>query len=152
MGTLWSVLYFYCNWQIPAPKKIKTQHGSGREWESFFRDWNGTGFSPSFFVGLGWDFFFVGVGRERFENPLPCHPLLDTHDPDAGLSLLASFSVSTNHFILGKPHKRLAILEMLWPSLAITMWPLSKSLRSFRLAIFSASNTWNSRANWSLPA
>ncbi len=34
-------------------KKQKTQHGSGREWESFFREWNGTGFSPSFFVGLG---------------------------------------------------------------------------------------------------
>ncbi len=33
--------------------KKKKQHGSGREWESFFREWNGTGFSPSFFVGLG---------------------------------------------------------------------------------------------------
>ncbi len=32
------------------------------------------GFSPSFFMGLGQD-FFVEVGRERFENPLPCHPL-----------------------------------------------------------------------------
>ncbi len=33
--------------------------------------------SPSFFVGLGRDdIFFVGVWRERFENPLPCHPLV----------------------------------------------------------------------------
>ncbi len=33
--------------------------------------------SPSFFVGLGRDdIFFVGVGREKFENPLPCHPLV----------------------------------------------------------------------------
>ncbi len=41
---------------------------------------DGTGFSPSFFVWLGRDgiffFFFVGVGRERFENSLPCHPLV----------------------------------------------------------------------------
>ncbi len=59
VGTLWSVLYFYCNWQVPAKKKKKTQHGSGREWESFFRDWNGMGFSPSFFrgIGTGQDFF-----------------------------------------------------------------------------------------------
>ncbi len=34
-------------------KQQQQQHGSGREWESFFREWNGTGFSPSFFVGLG---------------------------------------------------------------------------------------------------
>ncbi len=26
-------------------KNKKQQHGSGREWESFFREWNGTGFS-----------------------------------------------------------------------------------------------------------
>ncbi len=32
------------------------------------------GFSPSFLMGLG-QVFFVEVGRERFENPLPCHPL-----------------------------------------------------------------------------
>ncbi len=31
-------------------------------------------------IGTGRDFFFVGVGRERFENPLPCHPLLSTVD------------------------------------------------------------------------
>ncbi len=34
------------------PKK-KKNHGNGREWESFFREWNGTGFSPSFFCGSG---------------------------------------------------------------------------------------------------
>ncbi len=38
---------------IKKIKNKKQQHGSGREWESFFREWNGTGFSPSFFVGLG---------------------------------------------------------------------------------------------------
>ncbi len=30
-------------------------------------------------MGLGRDkifFFFVGVGQERFENPLLCHPLV----------------------------------------------------------------------------
>ncbi len=34
-------------------KKKKKKHGTGREWESFFREWNGTGFSPSFFRGIG---------------------------------------------------------------------------------------------------
>ncbi len=39
------------------------------------------GFSPSFFVGLGRDkIFFVGMGWDRFGNPLPCHPLLCTPD------------------------------------------------------------------------
>ncbi len=38
---------------VIGKKKKKQQHGSGREWESFFREWNGTGFSPIFFVGLG---------------------------------------------------------------------------------------------------
>ncbi len=41
---------------------------------------DGTGFSPSF----SWDWvrnrlIFVGVGRERFENSLLCHPLTHTH-------------------------------------------------------------------------
>ncbi len=43
--------------------------GLGRDgiFPQFFSwDWDGTGF------------IFVGVGRERFENPLPCHPLLHT--------------------------------------------------------------------------
>ncbi len=30
MGTLWSVLYFYCNWQLSAKKNKKT---TTREWE-----------------------------------------------------------------------------------------------------------------------
>ncbi len=30
VGTLWSVLYFYCNWQLSAKKKKKT---TTREWE-----------------------------------------------------------------------------------------------------------------------
>ncbi len=51
VGTLWSVLYFYCNWQLSAKKKKKTQHGSGREWESFFREWNGI--FLQFFRGIG---------------------------------------------------------------------------------------------------
>ncbi len=51
VGTLWSVLYFYCNWQISAKKK-KT-----REWEGM-----GVillGFSPNFSVGLGRDEIFL---------------------------------------------------------------------------------------------
>ncbi len=58
-------------------KKLLNTTREWGEWESFFQDWNGTGFPPSFFVD--WDrmgFVFVGVGRERFENPLLCHPLL----------------------------------------------------------------------------
>ncbi len=40
--------------------------GTGRDFPPIFSwDWDGTRF-----------FFFVGVGREKFENPLPCHPLL----------------------------------------------------------------------------
>ncbi len=76
MGTLWSVLYLYCNWQISAKKK----HGSEREWESFFREWTGRDIPPVF--SWDWDgkrYIFVGVGRERFENSLPCHPLTHTH-------------------------------------------------------------------------
>ncbi len=36
------------------------------------------GIFPQFFrgIGTGRDSFFVGVGRERFENSLPCHPLV----------------------------------------------------------------------------
>ncbi len=44
------------------------KRNNGREWESFFREWNWTGFYPSFFVD--WDgkrFIFVGVGRERLK-------------------------------------------------------------------------------------
>ncbi len=77
VGTLWSVLYFYCNWQLSAKKKKKPT------WE-----WEGMGvilpgverdFPPVF--SWDWDgkrLIFVGVRRERFENSLPCHPLLRT--------------------------------------------------------------------------
>ncbi len=51
VGTLWSVLYFYCNWQLSKKKKKKNQHGSGREWESFFREWNRI--FLQFFRGIG---------------------------------------------------------------------------------------------------
>ncbi len=51
LGTLWSVLYFYCNWQLSAKKQKKQQHGSGREWESFFWEWNGI--FLQFFRGIG---------------------------------------------------------------------------------------------------
>ncbi len=57
----------------------KQQHGSGREWESFFREWAGRDFPPVF--SWDWDgkrLIFVGVRRERFENSLLCHPLLRT--------------------------------------------------------------------------
>ncbi len=57
-------------------KKKKQQHGSWREWESFFREWTGRDFPPVFsWDWVGKRFIFVGVGRERFENSLPCHPL-----------------------------------------------------------------------------
>ncbi len=40
----------------------------GRDFPPVFSwDWDGT------------RFFSVGVGRERFENPLPCHPLICSH-------------------------------------------------------------------------
>ncbi len=86
MGTLWSVLYFYCNWQLSAKKKTTT-----REWEGMGVILPGVerdGTFLQFFRGIGtgrdkfsWDWdgkrlIFVGLGRERFENSLPCHPLL----------------------------------------------------------------------------
>ncbi len=60
-------------------KNKKKRHGSGREWESFFREWTGRDFPPVY--SWDWDgkrFIFVGVGRERFENSLPCHPLFQS--------------------------------------------------------------------------
>ncbi len=57
----------------PAPLVTINNTGSGREWESFFREWNGTGFSPSFFVGLGREEInFCGTGE--VENSLPVSP------------------------------------------------------------------------------
>ncbi len=39
------------------------------------------GIFPQFFrgIGTGRDNFFVGVGRERFENSLPCHVLMQSN-------------------------------------------------------------------------
>ncbi len=53
--------------------------GNGRHSSGSGRD----GIFPQFFVGLGRDEInFVGVGRERFENSLPCHPLIPTTLPE----------------------------------------------------------------------
>ncbi len=51
VGTLWSVLYFYCNWQLSKKKKKKTQEWEGmgvilpgveRDFPPVFsRDWDG---------------------------------------------------------------------------------------------------------------
>ncbi len=50
VGTLWSVLYFYCNWQLSAKKQNNNTGVGGNGSHS---SGSGTGFSPSFFVGLG---------------------------------------------------------------------------------------------------
>ncbi len=48
-------------------KKKKQQHGSGREWESFFREWTGWDFPPVF----SWDWdgkrlkFVMHFGNRR---------------------------------------------------------------------------------------
>ncbi len=57
-------------------KKIKIQHGSGSHS-------SGSGTGRDFPLVFSWDWdgkrlIFVGVGRERFENSLPCHPLART--------------------------------------------------------------------------
>ncbi len=52
VGTLWSVLYFYCNWQLSAKKK-KKKNNTGVGVNGSHSSGSGTGFSPSFFVGLG---------------------------------------------------------------------------------------------------
>ncbi len=77
VGTLWSELYFDCNWQISAKKKKKHNTGVGGSHSS------GSGTGRDFPPVFSWDWdgkrlFFVGVGRERFENSLPCHPLIVT--------------------------------------------------------------------------
>ncbi len=51
------------------------KHGCGREWESFFRDWNGMGFSPSYFMGLGRDkIFFCWSGTRAVWKSTPVSP------------------------------------------------------------------------------
>ncbi len=65
----------------------KEENNTTREWEGMGVIHLGLGrdgISSSCFVGLGRDgkgfififVFFVGVGRERFESPFPCHPLV----------------------------------------------------------------------------
>ncbi len=55
--------------------KKKKRHGSGREWESFFQEWNGTGFPPSFFVGLGREeIHFCGSGTGKVWEFTPLSP------------------------------------------------------------------------------
>ncbi len=69
--------------------------------------------------GTGWDFppvflwdwdgkrlIFVGVGRERFENSLPCHPLVSKYlmqiiflDRSSKITLV-SLSATHTHFLL----------------------------------------------------
>ncbi len=51
VGTLWSVLYFDCNWQLSAKKKKTTTRDVGGNGSHSSE--SGTGFPPSFFVG--WD-------------------------------------------------------------------------------------------------
>ncbi len=51
VGTLWSVLYFYCNWQISAKKNKNTT----REWEGIGVILPGVerdGIFPQFFRGI----------------------------------------------------------------------------------------------------
>ncbi len=82
MGTLWSVAYYILTVTDRfRQKKKKTQHGSGREWESFFREWNGTGFFPSFFVGLGREeIHFCGSGKgEVWEFTSVSPPVEERH-------------------------------------------------------------------------
>ncbi len=56
--------------QLTDKKKKKGVGGNGSNFSRM-------GFTPNFFVGLGGTiFFFVGVGWERCENPLPFHPLV----------------------------------------------------------------------------
>ncbi len=52
------------------------------------------GFSPQFFRGIemGQDFCFVGVGWERFENPLLCHT--STLNNSFNISLVLHFIFS----------------------------------------------------------
>ncbi len=73
VGTLWSVLYFYCNWQISAKKTTTT-----REWEGMgviLPGVDGTGFSPSFLVGLGREEInFCGSGTGEVWEFTPVSP------------------------------------------------------------------------------
>ncbi len=72
----WACCDLHCIFTVTdrfQPKK--PQHGSVRELESFFWDWDGTGFSPSFFVGFGLDgIFFCGSGMGKVWKSTPVSP------------------------------------------------------------------------------
>ncbi len=62
-------------------KKNNNNTGVGGNESHFSGSGTGRDFPPVF----SWDWvgkrlIFVGVGRERFENSLPCHPLPQTND------------------------------------------------------------------------
>ncbi len=73
---------YYIFTVINSYKKTKKQtpHGSGREWESFFREWNGTGFPPVF----SWDWdgkrlkFVMHFGNRRWAPGLMRHLAWET--------------------------------------------------------------------------
>ncbi len=60
MGTLWSVLYFYCNWQISAKKKKTTT----REWEGMGVIFPGVE-RDGIFPGEVWEFTPVSPSSAR---------------------------------------------------------------------------------------
>jgi len=65
-----TVFYFFYD----RFRQKEIQH-SGRERESFFRDWNGKGFSPSFFVWLGRDgILFCGSVTVEIWKSTPVSP------------------------------------------------------------------------------
>ncbi len=68
-------MYFYCNWQISAQKKNPT-----REWEGMgviLPGVDGTGFSPSFFMGLGREEInFCGSGTGEAWEFTPVSPCI----------------------------------------------------------------------------
>ncbi len=96
VGTLWSVLYFYCNWQISAGKKNNNTGVGGNGSHS-----SGSGRDRDFPPVFSWDWvgkrlIFVGVGRERFENSLPCHPLPETDKKNKLIYRLSVISLSSS--------------------------------------------------------
>ncbi len=77
------LLYFYCNWQLSKKTKKKTTTGSGREWESFFREWE-RDFPPVF----SWDWdgkrlkFVMHFGNRRWAPGLMRHLAWETRSQD----------------------------------------------------------------------
>ncbi len=77
VGTLWSVLYFYCNWQLSAKKKKNSTGVGGNGSHS---SGSGTGFSSSF----SWDWdgkrlkFVMHFGNRRWAPGLMRHLAWET--------------------------------------------------------------------------